>query len=62
MYINSEQRWRHTVGIRSRYGYVECAEKGSRFHLGRILCALCWASTDRTDLNAVTATGTLRNT
>ena len=36
MYIKSEQRWRHTVEIRSRYGYVEFAEKGSRFRLGRI--------------------------
>ena len=32
MYIKSEQRWRHTVEIRSRYGYVEFAEKGQRLH------------------------------
>jgi len=50
MYIKSEQRWRHTVEIRSRYGYVEFSEKGSRFRLGRILCALCWTGTDRPGL------------
>ena len=47
MYMKSEQRWRHTVEIRSRYGYVEFAEKGIRFRLGRILCTLCWTGTDR---------------
>jgi len=47
IYQESKQRWRHTVEIRSRYGYVEFAEKGSRFRLGRILCALCWTGTDR---------------
>ena len=47
MYMKSEQRWRHTTEIRSRYGYIEFAEKGSRFRLGRILCALCWTGTDR---------------
>jgi hypothetical protein len=47
MYMKSEQRWRHTAEIRSRYRYIEFAEKGSRFRLGRILCALCWTGTDR---------------
>ena len=47
MYMESEQRWRHTAEIRSRYGYIEFIEKGSRFRLGRILCALCWTGTDR---------------
>jgi TnpA family transposase len=47
IYQVSRQRWQHNVEIRSRYGYVEFAEKGSRFRLGRILCALCWTGTDR---------------
>lgn len=47
MYMKSEQRWRHAVEIRARYGYIEFAEKGSRYRLGRILCALCWTGTDR---------------
>ena len=47
IYRVSRQRWQHSVEIRSRYGYVEFAEKGSRFRLGRILCALCWTGTDR---------------
>jgi hypothetical protein len=47
IYRTSEQRWRHAVEIRSRYGYVEFAAKGNRFRLGRILCALCWTGTDR---------------
>jgi len=46
-YQNSEQRWRHTVEIRSRNGYREFTEKGIRFRLGRRLCALCWTGTDR---------------
>jgi TnpA family transposase len=46
-YQVSEQRWRHTVEIRERYGYRTFTEKGSRFRLGRILCALCWTGTDR---------------
>ena len=50
MYIKTEQRWRHTAEIRSRYGYVEFAEKGIRFRLGRVLCALCWTGTDRPGL------------
>jgi len=50
MYMESKQRWRHTVEIRSRYSYVEFAEKGCRFRLGRILCALFWAGTDRPGL------------
>lgn len=47
IYQVSRQRWQHNVEIRSRYGYVEFVEKGSRFRLGRILCALCWTGTDR---------------
>ena len=47
IYQVSRQRWQHNVEIRSRYGYVGFAEKGSRFRLGRILCALCWTGTDR---------------
>ncbi|HIF0232327.1 TPA: Tn3 family transposase [Legionella pneumophila] len=47
MYMKSRQRWRHTIDIRSRYSYVEFSEKGGRFRLGRILCALCWTGTDR---------------
>ncbi|MBP9681710.1 MAG: Tn3 family transposase [Bacteriovorax sp.] len=50
IYRASEQRWRHAVEIRSRYGYVEFAEKGTRFRLGRILFALCWTGTDRPGL------------
>jgi hypothetical protein len=46
-YQISEQRWRHTVEIRARYGYRAFAEKGNRFRLGRRLCALCWTGTDR---------------
>jgi TnpA family transposase len=46
-YRISEQRWRHAVEIRARYGYCEFTEKGSRFRLGRRLCALCWTGTDR---------------
>lgn len=46
-YQGSEQRWRHTVEIRSRNGYREFTEKGIRFRLGRRLCALCWTGTDR---------------
>lgn len=46
-YQSSEQRWRHTVEIRSRHGYREFTEKGIRFRLGRRLCALCWTGTDR---------------
>ena len=47
MYMKSEQRWRHAAEIRSHYGYVEFTKKGSRYRLGRILCALCWTGTDR---------------
>lgn len=47
IYQISRQRWQHNVEIRSRYGYVEFVEKGSRFRLGRLLCALCWTGTDR---------------
>ncbi len=46
-YQASEQRWRHTVEIRSRNGYREFTQKGVRFRLGRRLCALCWTGTDR---------------
>ena len=47
IYKESEQRWWHAVEIRSRCGYIEFSEKGSRFRLGRVLCALCWMGTDR---------------
>ena len=47
IYRESEQRWWHAVEIRARCGYIEFSEKGSRFRLGRILCALCWTGTDR---------------
>jgi hypothetical protein len=50
IYRVSEQRWRHAVEIRARYGYVEFAKKGIRFRLGRILFALCWTGTDRPGL------------
>lgn len=40
-YRDSEQRWRHTVEIRARYGYREFIDKGVRFRLGRLLCAMC---------------------
>jgi hypothetical protein len=46
-YRESEQRWRHTAEIRSRYGYCEFADRGVQFRLGRWLCALCWTGTDR---------------
>lgn len=46
-YRTSRWRWQHTSEIRERYGYCEFTEKGSRFRLGRILCALCWTGTDR---------------
>jgi len=46
-YWNSEQRWRHTTEIRTRYGYREFVEKGVKFRLGRWLCAMCWTGTDR---------------
>jgi TnpA family transposase len=48
--MKSEQRWRHATEIRSRYCYIEFAEKGNRFRLGRVLCALCWTGTDRPGL------------
>ena len=47
IYQNSRQRNRHTIEIRERYGYVDFSEKGCRYRLGRILCALCWTGTDR---------------
>jgi hypothetical protein len=46
-YRQSEQRWRHTTEIRSRYGYREFIDSGVQFRLGRWLCALCWTGTDR---------------
>ena len=46
-YSESEQRWRHTTEIRTRYGYREFAGSGNQFRLGRWLCALCWTGTDR---------------
>lgn len=46
-YWNTEQRWRHTAEIRTRYGYGEFVDKGVRFRLGRWLCAMCWTGTDR---------------
>jgi hypothetical protein len=46
-YWRSEQRWRHTTEIRTRYGYREFSDKGIRFRLGRLLCAMCWTGTDR---------------
>ena len=46
-YRQSEQRWRHTTEIRSRYGYREFVDVGVEFRLGRLLCALCWTGTDR---------------
>eukprot|EP00887_Chlorella_sp_A99_P003771 scaffold31.g3771.t1 len=46
-YRESEQRWRHTTGIRVRYGYCEFADSGVQFRLGRWLCAMCWTGTDR---------------
>jgi len=47
IYQDSRQRNRHSIEIRERYGYVDFLEKGSRYRLGRILCALCWTGTDR---------------
>ena len=47
LYRDSEQRWRHTTEIRARFNYWEFADRGSRFRLGRWLCALCWTGTDR---------------
>jgi hypothetical protein len=46
-YRQSEQRWRHTAGIRDSYGYCEFMDRGVQFRLGRWLCALCWTGTDR---------------
>jgi serine/threonine protein phosphatase PrpC len=46
-YWRSEQRWRHTTKIRTRYGYREFVDKGVRFRQGRLLCAMCWIGTDR---------------
>ena len=46
-YQQSEQRWRHTTEIRTRYGYKEFNEKGIHFILGRWLYALFWTGTDR---------------
>ena len=46
-YRHSEQRWRHTAEIRTRYGYCEFVQAGVQFRLGRWLCALCWTGTDR---------------
>lgn len=46
-YRQSEQRWRHTAEIRTRYGYREFVDRGIEFRLGRWLCALCWTGTDR---------------
>lgn len=46
-YKSSEQRWRHAVEIRARYGYREFTEKRMRFRLGRLLCAMRWTGTDR---------------
>lgn len=49
-YQQSEQRWRHTTEIRTRYGYKEFSEKGIQFKLGRWLYALFWTGTDRPGL------------
>ncbi|MFS9378621.1 Tn3 family transposase [Legionella pneumophila] len=49
-YQKSEQRWRHTVEIRTRYGFTEFNEEGIRFKLGRWLYALFWTGTDRPGL------------
>lgn len=46
-YQNGKNRKRHIAEIKARYGYKEFTEKGSRFRLGRRLCALCWTGTDR---------------
>jgi hypothetical protein len=36
-YRQSEQRWRHTTEIRTRYGYREVIDSGVQFRLGRWL-------------------------
>jgi TnpA family transposase len=46
-YRMSEQRWRHTAEIRTRYGYRAFSDGGVQYRLGRWLCALCWSGTDR---------------
>lgn len=46
-YQKSEQRWRHTVEIRDRYGFREFTFRGILFRLGRWLYALFWTGTDR---------------
>ena len=47
IYRESEQRKRHAIEIRTRYGYHEFMDKGVRFRLGRLLCAMCWTGPDR---------------
>ena len=58
-YRDSEQRWRHTTEIRARFNYREFADSGSRFRLGRWLCALCWTGSDRPGMLFEQATGWL---
>lgn len=46
-YRLGEQRWRHSVEIRSRYGFQDWGEPVVRFRLSRWLYAMCWTGTDR---------------
>lgn len=46
-YCVGEQRWKHAVGIRARYGYQDVATWPVPFRLNRWLYALCWTGTDR---------------
>ena len=46
-YRIGEQRWRHSVEIRSRYGFQDWSDPRVRFQLIRWLYAMCWTGTDR---------------
>jgi TnpA family transposase len=59
VYRESEQRWRHTTEIRTRYSYREFGDHGVQFRLGRWLCSLCWTGTDRPGVLFDRATGWL---
>jgi TnpA family transposase len=46
-YRDSEQRWIHTMEIRTQYGYKEFVDPIAGFRLTRWIYTLCWTGTER---------------
>lgn len=46
-YSRGEQRWKHAIQIRARYGFCDWDDPAIGFRFSRWLYALCWTGTDR---------------